>query len=649
MLHHLHFRRRATVPLTSAFASVLFVAAAFAGKPADFSDLPRFAANEPAEVPAGSVSADAPAGAPQQVAPLPPLAGNTQASPSLSVTVNLIKELVELGVLPKEKAAGLLKQAEAEAAEARAQLVAERDAAVQAAVAQTLAAVQANPGLAAEPLPPPEQSSRITYIPEVVRAQIRDEIKRDLVAAAKTEHWGAGPKLPDWAERFRFTADVRLRGEGIAFQSGNDNTGAFPNFNAINTGSPFDTSGTVFSPQFNVDTDRQRIRLRARFGVESQLGEGFTAGLRLATGNTNTPTSTNQDLGLAGGGQGGNFSKYAIWLDRALIKYEAGNSPDRNLAVTIGRFNNPFMSTEILYDEDLGFDGLAVQARYKLGNRFTPFLTAGAFPVFNTDLNFASNQPSKFASDDKWLYGAQLGTDFKITDKINLKVAAAYYDFVDIEGRLSDPFVPLTDKDAGNTDGTRPAFAQKGNTYRPLRNIIPTAENDFGTSKQFQYYGLATPFQNVAITGRLDFNNWEPFQLSLYGEYIKNLAFNQGDIEAIAVNNRGTNGGLGGAGRFEGGDTAWILGARFGKPELAARGDWAAGVSYRYVESDAVVDGFNDSDFGLGGTNLQGFSIWAGMALSERVNMGLRWTSSDEIAGPALSVDIFQIDFNAKF
>ena len=100
---------------------------------------------------------------------------------------------------------------------------------------------------------------------------------------------------------------------------------------------------------------------------------------------------------------------------------------------------------------------------------------------------------------------------------------------------------------------------------------------------------------------------------------------------------------------FDGGDTAWIVGARIGKLALDKRGDSAAGVSYRYVESDAVVDGFNDSDFGLGGTNLQGFSLWAGMALSERVNFGFRWTSSDEIAGPPLSVDIFQIDFNGKF
>jgi len=635
---------RTSLHLGATFASVLVAAAAFAGRPVPVPELPALAANVTTPPPG-----DAALLPPQLAAGAPP----APAQPSVSVTANLIKLLVENGTLPKEKAEGLLQQAEAEAAEARAQLVAERDAAVQAAVTQTLAAVQANPSLVAgaapEPLPPAEGSSRVTYIPEVVRDQLREEIKRDLQAAAKTEHWGSGPKLPDWAERFKFFADVRLRGEGINFQNGNDNTGSFPNFNAINTGAPFDTSGTVFSPQLNVDKDRERVRLRARFGVESQLGDGFTAGLRLATGNTNTPTSTNQDLGLAAGGQGGNFSKYSIWLDRAFARYDGGKSPDRGFSVLLGRFDNPFYSTEIIYDDDLGFDGFAVQGHYRLGKRFTPFFTAGAFPVFNTDLNFASNQPAKFSSEDKWLYGVQFGTDVKLTEKANLKVAAAYYDFQNIEGRLSKPFVPLTANDAGDTDGSRPAFAQKGNTYRPLRNIIPTADNDFGTSKQFQYYGLATAFRNVAITGKLDLNYWEPVQVSLYGEYVKNLAFNRGDIDAIAVNNRGSTGGAGGQGKFAGGDTAWILGARFGKPALDKRGDWAVGVNYRYIESDAVVDGFNDSEFGLGGTNVQGFGIWGSVALSERVNVGVRWFSSDQIAGPPLSVDTFQLDFNAKF
>src|SRR6185436_19131222 len=96
-------------------------------------------------------------------------------------------------------------------------------------------------------------------------------------------------------------------------------------------GSPYDVSGTVFAPQLNVDQDRQRFRVRARLGTEVDLDGGFTGGFRLATGESNSPVTQNQSFGLANQGQGGNFSKYAIWLDRAFIKYEYGGQPTKNL------------------------------------------------------------------------------------------------------------------------------------------------------------------------------------------------------------------------------------------------------------------------------------------------------------------------------
>jgi hypothetical protein len=466
---------------------------------------------------------------------------------------------------------------------------------------------------------------------------------------ARQENWAAPRTFPDWVSRFKLFGDIRVRYEGIFFPAGNDNTGAFPNFNAINTGSPFDVSGTLFSPQLDVDQDRHRLRLRARLGVEADLGNGFTAGLRIATGENNSPVTTNQSLGLANQGQGGNFSKYAIWLDRAFLKYEAGGLPTKNLSLTLGRFDNPFFSTDAIWDEDVGFDGAALQAKYAVGAGVTPFLAAGVFPVFNTDLNFASNQPAKFKSSDKWLYGGQFGADWKINKSFNLKLGVAYYHFDNIEGQLSDPFIPLNAQDAGNTDNTRPSFAQKGNTYRPLRRIIPSPLNNFGTTNQFQYFGLATPFHEVALTGRFDVNHWEPFQISLTGEWVKNLAFDRNEIDLIAVNNRGADQSLGGTGRFSGGDTAWIVNLKVGSAALQKAWDWQAGINYRYVESDAVVDGFNDSDFGLGGTNLKGYTLYGAVALSPRIALGLRWMSADEIAGPPLKIDILQVDFSGKF
>ncbi len=407
--------------------------------------------------------------------------------------------------------------------------------------------------------------------------------------------------------------------------------------------------GTVFSPQINVDQDRTRIRIRARIGAEVDLGEGFTAGMRIGTGQDNQPVSMNQSLGGSGGGQGGNFSKYAIWLDRAFLKYEVGADPDRHFAISAGRFENPFFATDIIWDEDVGFDGISAVGRYRIMPGVTPFATVGAYPIFNTDYNFSTNQPAKFKSTDKYLYGGQIGVELKPSKSVELKVAGSYYYFDGVSGKLSTPYSPQSASDAGDTDGLRPSFAQIGNTYMALRNIIPDASNNFGTTNQFQYFGLASKFRPAAVTARLDYNGFEPLQVSLTGEYIKNLAFNRADIESKAVNNRGAVTATNANGAYAGGDTAWYLGIRGGHPVLQKRGNWQAGINYRHIESDSVIDAFSDSDFGQGGTNQKGYVIFGTYATSARTSLTLRWMSASEIAGPPLKSDIFFIDFSGKF
>ena len=88
---------------------------------------------------------------------------------------------------------------------------------------------------------------------------------------------------------------------------------------------------------------------------------------------------------------------------------------------------------------------------------------------------------------------------------------------------------------------------------------------------------------------------------------------------------------------------------RIGHPALEKAWDWYAGINYRYLESDATVDAFNDSDFGGGGTNLKGYTVFASLAITRRVWLGARWMSANEIGGPTLRTDVFQFDLNAKF
>ena len=573
-------------------------------------------AEEPATQTTPVDTAAAPLPADLPVSPAAPA-----AAPSPSVTVNLISRLVQKGILTQAEAAEMIKQAEADAATA-----------AQAVASQAAAAA----------LPPPAADDlRVSYIPEVVRNQMRDQIKQELMAQARSEKWSE-KSAPDWTSKFRPFGDIRGRYESTIFPAGNDNSGVFYNFNAINTGAPYDFSkaNKQWWPTYNVDQDRQRARLRARLGTDIMLGDGFNGGIRIATGDSNSPTSTNQTLG----GSGGSFSKYQVWLDRAFLSYDAGPGDGQELVFLMGRFDNPFFSTEIQWDDDLGFDGLAARGKVKLTDRVSTFFTVGAFPVYNTDFNFASNQPEKFTSTDKWLAGAQFGIDWKIATDLTAKVGVAYYDFNKISGKLSTPFIPLSASDAGSTDSTRPGFAQRGNTYMALRDIDNSSSlNDYGNNSQYQYFGLASEFRNLTLTGKLEYDGYDPLRLSLLGEVTKNLAFDSTAVAARAVNNFGAN-----SGPFAGGDTAWNLQFQVGKPALETFGDWQAGFGYRYVESDAVVDGFTDSDFG-GGTNLQGFTLGGNLALSRAVRCGLRWMSSNEIVGPPLRSDILQFDLHAKF
>jgi hypothetical protein len=632
------------LPIPSLSTALLLALAATSTRGAEHP--PAAAAPAAATKPAATPKADEPPSI-DELLPLPVEEPAAEAAPaaatsltpaaqprvqlSESFAINLVNRLVERGVLTQADAADMIALAKADAQVAQQ----ERE--------QLFTAAQ----VAAEAPPAGDEDVRVTYVPETVKDELRSQIKDELVNETNGNKLLAPQyQLPEWVANFHPHADLRLRYEYIGFPEGNDTSGAFPNFNVINTGLPFDTTGALFYPNYNTTEDRQRARFRLRFGAELDLADNFTMGIRLGTGDTNSPVSGNQSFGgtnLGQGGtfaqQGGQFAKYAIWLDRAFLKWE----PVDSLSMTIGRFDNPFFSTTAIYSEDIGFDGLVLQVKHELVDGVEPFLTLGSFPVFNSDLQLATNQIVKFESRDKWLNAGQVGVNWKINKDWDLKIATAWYDFRNIEGVLSTPFVPRNAEDPGDTDHTRPTFAQKGNTYMKLRRILRDVTNADGEINQFQYFGLATPFSVQAVTARLDYNGYEPLQVSLLGEYLKNHAFDAQMLNRRAENNLGANN------RFEGGDTAYYLNLRVGKPELAAKGDWFAYLGYRHVESDAVVDGFNDQDFGGGGTNMKGYTLGAAIAVSPSVSLAFRYMSADQIAGPQYRSNIFQFDVSAKF
>lgn len=572
------------------------------------------------------------------------------APPSSNATVNLINLLVKQGVLTEEQAGALVRQAEDEAYVARQAV---RDAATKAEGAEKSAAT-------AVEATSPRGTKRVTYVPEIVKKQLRDEIRKEVMEKAEKENWASPGKYPEWAQRIRFYGDVRLRHDSSFFPTGN-----YPytvNYNAINTGSPYNvlSDGTYgnpyFWPTFNVDQDRHRERLRARLGMEADLFDGFYAGLRIATGESNAPVSFNQTLG----GSGGNFSKYNIWLDRAFVRY----SPWSDIALSGGRFDNPFFaSTDLVFHRDLGFDGVAAQVQHEISPGFTPFFVAGAFPIFNTDFNVGSSLdftntnvlPGKAPSRDKWMFGGQIGARAEFSPDVSLKFGTAYFDFTNVQGKLSSSCLVATATDFCSTDLLRPSFAQRGNTYMALRNIVPQYD---GTNllPQYQYFGLASDFRELVVSARLDLGQFHPLHIVIDGEYVRNLAWDAADIAAKVAANPLPAGPIAGCSSatnctqvYAGGNQGWLGRMTVGHREIRQLWDWSAFVGYKYLESDAVLDAFADSDFGLGGTNLKGYFVGGSLGLGSNVWATARWMSANQVAGAPYAVDIFQLDLNARF
>ncbi|WP_333837446.1 putative porin [Novosphingobium sp.] len=521
----------------------------------------------------------------------------------------------------------------------------------------------------------------IPYVPQVVRDQITEQVKSQLASQAQAEGWSKPGETPEWTRRITLYGDVRARFEPRFFDKGNADI--FPNYSAINSGSAQNindkTAGYVPPAFLNTLENRQRTQLRARLGLRAQVSDWISANVRIATGNDRSPVSTNQTLGAFGGGG------YEVWLDRASIRL----TPVKDVNIDLGRFGNPFFTTDLLFDPDMGFDGIAVTGRKSVNDRIAFFGTAGAFPVFNTDLNFGSrNAPSApdsgadtypgirgpYKSQDRYLFAAQAGVEFKPVDKVTARLAGAYFHYDNIQGKLSAPCQYY--EVVCSTDATRPAFQQFGNTLFPIRNVIPDPLDPVG-SPENQYFGLASKFRVLNVHAAVDFEPSSKFGMRLEGDFVKNLGWDRNLLRGTYTQTGGWSGrainNLGSAirvpdpkdstktilqpGGYEGGNTGWQARLTVGSAlSLSADGDWTVKrggwnliLAYRRLESDAVVDAFADSDFGLGGTNVKGWYLGGNYAIGRNTMLGARWVSSDEIAGPPLSVDRLFLDLVTRF
>ncbi|MBS7562741.1 putative porin [Pseudomonas idahonensis] len=537
------------------------------------------------------------------------------AAPSENATINLIRLLVQQGVLKQEQADGLIAQAEKEAQQARAAT----------AVAAT--------GPAAAP-----GDVRVQYVPAIVREQIRDQVKAEVMATAKQENWAQPNTFPDWVSRISFDGDIRLRQESRFFADNNSNE--LVDYAKLNDNGPYDVNKDTNSklpPLLNSREDRDNLfRLRARLGMKAVISPEWTAGIRIGTGSDNNPVSTTQTLG-------GGFGKKDIWLDQGYLTWKA----TQDLTLTGGRIANPFYSTDMLYSNDLNFDGVAAIFNHKLGSDWGLFGTLGAFPVEYTNDTATSNGFDKNESDTKWLFGGQIGANWKINRSNSLKGALAYYRFDDIEGQRSSPCAPWAGAPGCDTDGSRVAFMQKGNSVFLLRDITPNPATP-GLTPQPQFVGLASKFDVLDLNLAWDTELPDDLRLRSQTNFIRNLAYDKGEMlkrsEGEIVNNINRNG------QFESGGNALLVQFTLGNAlEMKKSGDWNLLAGYKYIQPDALPDGFNDSSFHLGGTNAKGYFVGGNYGIDKNIYATARYMSASEVYGPRYEVDVMQLELNTRF
>jgi len=189
---------------------------------------------------------------------------------------------------------------------------------------------------------------------------------------------------------------------------------------------------------------------------------------------------------------------------------------------------------------------------------------------------------------------------------------------------------------------------QKGNTLFLLRDITLNPSVPSTDTPNPQYVGLASEFNllDLNLTWETDlFNN---MKLGTHLNYVHNLGYDESEMRkrsaGFFANNLDENG------EIESGANAWMLSAALGNSmDMLKQGDWNVFAGYKYIQPDALPDGFNDSTFHLGGTNAKGYFVGGHYGLADRVYGSARWLSSEEVYGAPFEIDVLQLELNTRF
>jgi hypothetical protein len=361
-------------------------------------------------------------------------------------------------------------------------------------------------------------------------AMTKQELQREALIEKVKSH----DKLLETLQRISWFGDMRLRYEIVDRASDNS---------------------TANDADGHLDTDRARIRFR--FGARAHVYEDLDFVFRLSTGGDTASTSGNTTLD-------GTFGNEAISLNLAYGSWEFMNG----LIVQGGKVKNPFMKSEVVWDNDVNPEGLSEIYQKKSGDSTLQFV-AGQYIIEETD------RKNNIDSDDVILlaWQAQLHQKTKVG---KFKFAVAWYDY----HHLTDQGSAIT-KQLGSGDGQR----------------------------------------NSQVTGT-DVNTTNMQTLDFMADWSSPIGSKHGNLFYEYAVNTSADAPAGNNTIAQDLDTAWQLGFKFGDKRVKKAGQWQIKTLYRVVQQDAVFYALTDSSFHQGGTNAKGIELGAKYAIRKGMQLG---------------------------
>ena len=342
--------------------------------------------------------------------------------------------------------------------------------------------------------------------------------------------------------------------------------------------------------------DRDRTRVRARFNAIADLGSQFRAGISLASGDINDPTTTNQTLT-------GFYARKTFALDQAFVEYKPKQL--KFLDLVGGKFRYPWYNTELTWDKDLNPEGVAETFAFDL---HTPVLKRFAVVAFQLPFaEVANTSVYDKRINQQITYGGQIQTNWQLVPRVRLSAYSGFYwfdgsdsiAFALARANAKNPQTPLTGLlplGTGNTVQNSIFTTTATNVVTVSGTRVPTGVSSITNAQFASQFAL---FDNIA---RFDINTGHPkFPVTFIGDYVQNteacgnlaniipasantstITFAQTkNFNCVSNQRRGY----------------WAEG-RVGR--LQQKGDWQVGYTRIYIEREAVLSNFNYSDIRQG-------------------------------------------------